>query len=189
MAEKIRNKEIELCGRKVAYVLKSGGGRRNLRITIKPGGIVAVAKPDFLSEHIAEDFLIKKASWIIKVLDRTDKRKNLLAAGGRADYERLAETARSLAKQRLIYFNERYNLKFNRVAIRDQRTRWGSCSRKGNLNFNYRIALLPAHLADYIIVHELCHLAELNHSPKFWKLVARVLPDYAARRRELRQNY
>ena len=189
MKGKVKNKEIELCGRRVAYVLRSGGGRRNLRITVKPGGVVAVAKPSFLSERAAEDFLVKKSAWIIKVLDRMGRRSNLLAGGGRADYERLAETARSLAKCRLEYFNAIYNLEFKRVAIRDQRTRWGSCSRKGNLNFNYRIALLPEHLTDYIVVHELCHLAELNHSPRFWKLVARALPDFAARRRELRQNY
>ena len=189
MGEKIKNKEIELCGRKVAYVLKNGVGWRNLRITIKPGGVVAVAKPSFVSEQAAENFLVAKASWIIKVLDRMGRRKNLLAAGGRRDYQRLAEPARNLVRERLAYFNATYNLKFKRVAIRDQRTRWGSCSRKGNLNFNYRIVLLPDRLADYIIVHELCHLAEMNHSSNFWKLVAQTLPDYAARRCELRQNY
>jgi predicted metal-dependent hydrolase len=189
MAEKTKNKEIMLCGRRVAYVLKSGGRRRNLRITVKPGGMVAVAKPGFVSEHAVEDFLVKKSAWVIKVLDRMGRRKNLLAGGKRADYKRLAETARELVRQRLIFFNKKYNLKFGRVAIRDQRTRWGSCSRKGNLNFNYRITLLPPRLADYIVVHEMCHLAELNHSAKFWRLVARALPDFGDRRRELRQNY
>ncbi len=189
MAEKIKNKEIELCGQKIVYVLKSGGRRRNLRITVKSGGAVTVAKPSFVSEREAENFLIKKSGWLKKVLERIDRRRTLLAEGDRLDYARLAETARVLVRRRLDFFNSVYNLKFDRVAIRDQRTRWGSCSRKGNLNFNYRIALLPAHLADYIIVHELCHLAELNHSPKFWKLVAQILPDFAVRRRELRQNY
>lgn len=71
------------------------------------------------------------------------------------------------------------------VRIRNSKTRWGSCSAKGNLNFHYKLVLLPPHLADYVIVHELCHLRELNHSLRFWSLVARHVPNYAYVRREL----
>ncbi len=73
-----------------------------------------------------------------------------------------------------------------RVAIRDQRRRWGSCSSLGNLNFNYRLAFVPAHLREYVVVHELCHLKELNHSPAYWAYVRAVLPDYEKRVAELR---
>lgn len=94
--------------------------------------------------------------------------------------------ARVFVHHRLFVLNELYGFAYNRVAIRNQRTRWGSCSKRGNLNFNYRIASLPLHLADYVIVHELCHLGEFNHSPQFWNLVARAIPDHRERRKELR---
>ncbi len=102
------------------------------------------------------------------------------------EYYRQREFARRFVHSRLEMFNEHYRFVYNRVAIRNQKTRWGSCSKKRNLNFNYRIASLPIHLADYVIVHELCHLAEFNHSQKFWNLVARAIPDHRTRRRELR---
>jgi len=72
------------------------------------------------------------------------------------------------------------------VSIRNQKTRWGSCSRQKNLSFSYRLFLLPPRFCDYVIVHELCHLKEMNHSPKFWALVARTFPDYKKLRREMK---
>ena len=97
------------------------------------------------------------------------------------------EAARELALARLKHFNQFYNLSWNRVAIRNQRRCWGSCSAKGNLNFNYKIQFLPPHLADYIIVHELCHLGQMNHSQKFWDLVGETLPNYVELMQELRK--
>lgn len=100
-------------------------------------------------------------------------------------YLKYKEVARALVRARLEYFNALYEYKWNRIAIKDHKSRWGSCSKKDNLNFNYRIALLPPRLADYIVVHELCHLGELNHSQRFWALVERTMPDWRARRAEL----
>lgn len=88
------------------------------------------------------------------------------------------ELARELALARLTHFNKHYNFKWNRVAIRNQRRCWGSCSSLKNLNFNYKIIYLPPNLQDYIFVHEMCHLVELNHGSKFWDLVAEQVPDY-----------
>lgn len=96
------------------------------------------------------------------------------------------ETARELALARLQHFNQHYNLEWKRVAIRNQRRCWGSCSSLKNLNFNYKIAFLPTHLTDYIIVHELCHLVEMNHGPRFWELVAQQIPEYQSHIIELR---
>lgn len=95
--------------------------------------------------------------------------------------------ALALVVARVEYFNQSYRCSINRITIRNQRRRWGSCSARGNLNFNYRLVKLPPALVDYIIVHELCHLRELNHSERFWALVAQALPDFHVRRRELRR--
>lgn len=103
-----------------------------------------------------------------------------------AHYNEHKERARILIHERLTYWNTFYNCAYNKVAIRNQSTRWGSCSMKKNLNFNYRIALLPQELMDYVIVHELCHLIEFNHSPAFWACMARALPDHEARKGVLR---
>lgn len=98
------------------------------------------------------------------------------------------EVALALVTSRLAHFNTFYNFKYNKVTIRNQFSRWGSCSRKGNLNFNFRIALLPPELADYIIVHELCHLGEFNHSRKFWELVEKTVPGWREARGRLKKE-
>jgi len=96
--------------------------------------------------------------------------------------------ARALVKTKLEYFNQHYGFTYHRISIRNQRSRWGSCSKEGNLNFNYRIIFLPPALADYLIIHELCHLKEFNHSRAFWALVAQTIPHYQTVRRELKKN-
>ena len=96
------------------------------------------------------------------------------------------EKARAYIRQRVDYFNQTYQFPFNRLAIRNQRSLWGSCSAKRNLNFNYRLVFLPQPLSDYIIVHELCHLQDLNHSPQFWSLVSQTIPDYRQLKKQLR---
>ena len=105
--------------------------------------------------------------------------------GSKRAYTAQKEEARILVHRKLSEWNRHYNLAYNRVAIRDQRSRWGSCSKKGNLNFNYRILTLPEPLQDYIIVHELCHLVMFDHSKEFWALVAQPVPDHLVRRRAL----
>lgn len=104
----------------------------------------------------------------------------------RAEYLKHKEEARRLVKERIEAINKIYGLRYGRITIRNTRSRWGSCSKKGNLNFNYKIALLPPALADYLIVHELCHIKEFNHSQKFWDLVALALPNYKKLRKELK---
>ncbi len=96
-------------------------------------------------------------------------------------YQTHKELAREVIIKRLEYWNQFYQLTYNRVAIRNQRRCWGSCTSKGNLNFSYKLIFLPPALLDYIVVHELCHLAELNHGKSFWALVERTLPDYRDR--------
>lgn len=115
---------------------------------------------------------------------KTARKKRPVRAN--ADYLRLKDDARRIVHERLDHFNKHYRFAYGRVSVRDQKSRWGSCSGKGNLNFNYRIAILPPELQDYLVVHELCHLSQMNHSPAFWSLVAETVPDWRDRHRALR---
>lgn len=98
------------------------------------------------------------------------------------------EQARRFVENRLSYFNKFYKFEINHVSIKNTSTRWGSCSSKGNLNFNYKIIYLRSQLSDYLIVHELCHLGQLNHSKRFWALVKQTIPDYVIINKELRRT-
>ncbi len=104
-----------------------------------------------------------------------------------AKYLKHRESAREFIHARLAYWNSFYNFEYKDVRIKNTKSRWGSCSKQGNLNFNYKLVLLPERLADYVIVHELCHLAEFNHGQKFWKLIERAMPDWRERRTELKK--
>lgn len=97
------------------------------------------------------------------------------------------ESARYFVENRISYFNKFYNFEINRIAIKNQKSRWGSCSKKGNLNFNYKIIFLQPQMADYLIVHELCHLGQFNHSKKFWQLVQKTIPNYKAINKTLKK--
>jgi predicted metal-dependent hydrolase len=101
-------------------------------------------------------------------------------------YQTHKEAARKIIKEKVDDWNQWYGFSYNRVTIKKQRRRWGSCSSLGNLNFNYKLIFLPSHLCDYIVVHELCHLKELHHGPKFWQTVAIALPHYQSLVQELR---
>lgn len=181
-------KEINLAGKMVEYTLRPSNRARNLRLTINLDGELVVTKPWLVSTRQAEKFIQQKADWILKKMVTMKKRGNnsLLANISAADYLRYKEQARALATQKVAEFNQQYGHDYSRIFIRNQKTRWGSCSAKKNLNYNFRIALLPEKLVDYIIVHELCHLRELNHSPRFWSLVEKAIPYYKEARKELR---
>lgn len=118
---------------------------------------------------------------------RIRKRRKKRASSVTPHYQTHKKAARQLIHSRLEYWNQYYNFSYNRVAVRNQRRCWGSCSSLRNLNFSYRLLFLPPHLCDYIIVHELCHLAEMNHGPRFWALVAEVMPEHEVYQKELRQ--
>jgi hypothetical protein len=96
--------------------------------------------------------------------------------------------ARAVIAARVAYWAGELGLKYNRVSVKNQGTLWGSCSRRGNLNFSWRLAAAPPEALDYVVIHELCHLREMNHSKKFWAHVGAVCPDYKARRCWLRDN-
>lgn len=105
------------------------------------------------------------------------------------DFLKHKERAQEIVKEKISRLNAFYNFNFKKINIKNQKTRWGSCSKKGNLNFNYKIIFLQDHVADYLITHELCHLAEFNHSHRFWNLVAKTMPDYLKINKELKKNH
>lgn len=153
------------------------------------GGDFVVTAPQNMGQSIIEQFIMKKSRWIIDKIAYFKKFPvKMFAKSGKRDYLKYKENALALAESRINYFNKQYGFLINTINIKNQKTRWGSCSRKGNLNFNYKIALLSQRLADYIIVHELCHLGEFNHSYKFWNLIAKTIPDYRDLRNELRKS-
>ncbi len=182
-------KRIELEKEAVEYTLKISKRARSMRLTIYSGGEFVVAVPKGMPEHFIEQFILRKSRWIIEKLAYFRKfPRVVLTRNSRQEYGKYKSVAMLLAKERIEFFNRAYGYAFTSITIRNQKTRWGSCSRKGNLSFNYRIALLPPPLADYIIVHELCHLEKFNHSRTFWNLVAHTIPDYVERRRQLRKE-
>jgi predicted metal-dependent hydrolase len=162
---------------------------RSVRVSVFPGGEVRVSAPRLLPKLFIERFLEEKRAWVLNQIMRMEhvpKKKTKKEA--REAYLLHKEDARALVQQRLLFFNAHYGLRYERISIRDQHSRWGSCSRKGNLNFNYRLVLIPHELADYVIVHELCHIKEFNHGIRFWSLVAECIPNYEELRARLHHH-
>lgn len=180
-------KEILLTGQKITYTLKVSPRAKQLRLAIYCNGGLVVTQPRFMSIKIVENFIKGHESWIIK---KSEYFKNVKASPlsqlTRRDYLNKREEVRVLVAGRIEYFNRFYNFKYLQINIRDQKTRWGSCSRRGSLNFNFRLFYLPESMRDYVIVHELCHLKELNHSVRFWNLIAQTVPDFRDLKNQLR---
>lgn len=120
------------------------------------------------------------------ILIRTIQPEIVLAGSDLEDWYRAR--AHDLVIERVMYYQPQIPIKPQRIRIKSQRRRWGSCSAKCNLNFNWKLALIPLDIIDYVVVHELCHLVHLNHSRHFWDLVASILPDYKERRAWLRRH-
>jgi len=169
-------------------VFKKVRRSKHLRITIHQDRRVVVTAPFYATYRSMERFLDSQKDWIKKRLTKMDNQRSVVPALGVNHYKKHKEQAREFVLNRLEYFNQFYNFKYNRISIRNQKTRWGSCSKKGNLNFNYKILFLPQDQADYIIVHELCHLKEMNHSRDFWDLVKNRIPNYKELRKILRKQ-
>ena len=179
-------RRIALAGCEISYRFKRCPRQKHLRLTVHHDATVLVTAPKWVRIADIEAFIRAQERWILGHLERVRKDGPSFLGGSCEEYLRFKERARALAHHRLRHFNVTYGLRWKRISIRNQRTMWGSCTADGNLNFNYKIAILPAPLADYIIVHELCHLAEMNHSEAFWKLVAKTVPDWRWRRQALR---
>ena len=174
----------------INYTIRKSNKAKRIGITVYNDGKVVLVVPWLFSRRRAEKFLKEKSDWVLKKIEASQRRPEgkILPSvkNSRADYLKNKKEVARLIKLRLEYFNRVYNFKYNRISIRNQKTRWGSCSDKGNLNFNYRMIYLSGEMFDYVVVHELCHLRQMNHSSKFWDLVAITIEDYLKIRKELK---
>ncbi len=171
------------------YTLKKNKRSKSIRISIREGGEVLVTMPYRLPKYFAQRFVESKKDWIEERLNEqkeNPKPKKILAHYSATDFKENKERAYNLVDDRIAHFNKFYKYEIERVVIRNQKTRWGSCSGKKHLNFNYKLVFLPIELADYIVVHELCHLKEMNHGKHFWALVAQQIPDYKECRKQIK---
>jgi predicted metal-dependent hydrolase len=135
-----------------------------------------------------EKFIRQTQPWLRKKLAQAKSLKSFPAGTGSArHFEQHKEKARKFILGRVALWNSSLKLPYESVRIGKQTSRWGSCSKKGNLSFNYRLFFVPAQLADYVVVHELCHLKHFDHSRNFWNSVACAIPDYKTRRKELKK--
>lgn len=161
--------------------------RRTVAIQITPYGNVLVRCPRRMSAQAVDTFVQKKADWIRRHLEKK-------AAQPKADpftdaqLQALAAQTKAQLQDRLPLFAKKIGVTYQRVTVRRQRTRWGSCSSKGNLNFNCLLALVPPEVFDYVVVHELCHLKQMNHSAKFWAELEHHLPQYKTSRKWLKDQ-
>jgi len=181
-------KELVIEDKKISYSVKRSKRSKSLKITAHHNGDIIVTMPFWLSESLAEEFLLKRSDWILKNLKYSEELKDkIILKNDLRTYKKHKEEARKLITKRVEHNNKMYNFSFNKIFIRNQKRQWGSCSENGNLNFNFKLLFLPEHLLDYVIIHEICHLKELNHSKRFWDLVEKTLPNHKELRRELKK--
>ena len=161
--------------------------RKTVSVRVTPEGEVEVRAPWLYARYKIEAFLRQKEPWIQAQLRRRSAAARVQPLTAQ-EHQALAETAKKWFSEKTACYAPLVGVTYGRITIRTQHTRWGSCSAKGNLNFNCLLMLCPEHVRDYVVVHELCHCKELNHSSKFWQEVAKVFPQYEEARKWLKAN-
>lgn len=161
--------------------------RKTLSIQITPNQEVIVRCPSRMPKRDIQAFVDSKAVWIHRHLSSLAQQPQQ-PPFTEEELAALVREAKAALPQRTAFYADQMGLTYGRVTIRCQHTRWGSCSARGNLNFNCLLMLTPPEVRDYVIVHELCHRKELNHSSAFWTEVERALPDYRRPKHWLKEN-
>lgn len=154
-------------------------------------GEVIVRAPNRMAKRDIEAFVIKHEDWIRKQLERSRRQQAQAESVKKlteAELDALYRRAKEYLPDRVRYYADRLGVEYGRITIRCQKTRWGSCSAKKNLNFNCLLMLAPPEVIDSVVVHEVCHLREMNHSARFYALVLQLCPDYRARDKWLKEN-
>lgn len=164
--------------------------RKTLSLEVREDGII-VRAPRRTTKREADEFVRGHERWIIKKREQLAARKAREKAVPRLSEEELkvlAVQAREVIPERVAYYAELLGVDYGRITLRCQKTRWGSCSAKKNLNFNILLMLTPPQVLDSVVVHELCHLFEMNHSVRFYGRVYAVYPEYDRWNRWLKEN-
>ena len=167
--------------------------RKTVAIQITSMGQVVVRAPYRCPRSFIEAFVRGKEDWVLKHLEQAQANLEKRQASAHpplstADRTRYIKIARDIFTRKVEYYARIMGVSYGRISIREQKTRWGSCSSKGNLNFNWRLILAPEEVLDYVVVHELAHCREMNHSKAFYAVIESVLPDYRRAQRWLREN-
>ena len=155
--------------------------RKTFTIEIKPQEGLIVRAPQNATEDQIQKIIDKHKNWIESRTKKIQERQEILKSVGRLSIDEikdLAEKALKIIPERVKYYAALLGVTYGRITIRNQKTRWGSCSNRGNLNFNCLLMLAPPEVLDSVVVHELCHLKEMNHSKQFYAEVLRVFPNY-----------
>lgn len=164
--------------------------RKSIGLQVTPEGLI-VRAPYRCPKETIDALILKKKDWIEKSLKKVEAReaeKENVEKLTREEVMALAEKAVKVIPERVAYYAPKVGVTYGRITIRNQRSRWGSCSSKGNLNFNCLLMLTPPEVLDSVVVHELCHRKEMNHSDRFYQEVLRVFPDYWKWDRWLKEN-
>ena len=164
--------------------------RKTMAIEVRAGKVILRA-PLRATDAQIQDCLQKNRAWIQKHLTKAQAQQEALSAVQKLTMDeilRLADRALETIPARVRHFAPRVGVTYGRITIRNQRSKWGSCSGKGNLNFNCLLMLAPPQVLDSVVVHELCHRKEMNHSARFYAEVLRVMPDYRTWDRWLKEN-
>lgn len=156
--------------------------RKSLSLKLDRNGVLQVKAPFFVTQKQIENFIEKHRDWIEK---QQQKLPEILSE---EKINTLIMQAKTDIPPRVAYFAEKYGFSYQQIRITRAQTRWGSCSSRNNLSFSYRLMLSPQECIDYVIVHELCHLRQMNHSQDFWREVAAILPDYKTREKYLKNR-
>ena len=165
--------------------------RKTISVQIKPDGSIIIRAPLLMKDNEIEKFVHEKEKLIEKHLANFEKRRSEISGKPSitaTEIKDLAEKAKIYIPKRVDYFASLIGVTYGRITIRSQKTRWGSCSSSGNLNFNCLLMLCPNEVIDYVVVHELCHRKQLNHSKSFWAEVEKVMPDYKLHQKWLKEN-
>ena len=159
--------------------------RRTIALEINAAGEVLVRCPQRCTKAQIEAFVQSRAGWLQTHLQKRAAQPKLPPLSNE-EVHALAKQALEVIPGRVAHFAPLVGVTYQRITVRNQRSRWGSCSSKGNLNFNCLLAAVPFPVMEYVVVHELCHLKQMNHSPAFWAQVEKVLPDYRLQKQWLK---